>query len=430
MIIKFKNILFLALVLGFVGCDEIDITPESNGLLKVLQLENEYLARNIFTKDDTLVAFCVGNEDKLKQSDYGSIPSIMLKLSSTGEVKWQKELPKSLLAIWKVIELSNGNFFVVASDTSLNSEELHFAIIDPLGRVKSETKKSFKTHALTDLTSSLSVDCIQLSNGNIATVVTDLPSFTELTSPHLFIFNGSLQQVNSRIYRPDGQILGNRKLKYSVVENRNGELFILGRMYPRTGEPNYFGFCLSINLSTLEPIRFSPFLNGRQNASFSEAVCSENNDIVFVTSQKSETDQLNNSPFTLRYLDQYFIGPELTLWSLKQDITDAKTIKIAGFPKNGFISKVKRTQDGGYLLLGTCNINSDQTIPSKYQLLLVKLNAQLQTDWIIHPNTSSSFLGADVIEQNGMFLIFGSYLSFSESFKPIVININQFGEIQ
>lgn len=425
-----RTILFFASLFSFFSCEKDELVP-ANGMLKLIQLDDEYLGRNIFIQNDTLVAFCVGNENKLTQSAYGSVPSMMLKMNNAGEVIWKKELPNSLLGIWKSIQLDNGDFFIVASDTAVNSEEITFAIVDPQGVVKNEMQKDFQTDALSEFRSYLSVDCIELSNGNIAVVATEIPSFTEVVSPHLLIFNAELKQVNSRLYNADALILDRQKLKFSMAENQDGSLTILGRMLRRTDDPSlHFGFNLKVDLSTLTPIHFFPLYNDGSNASISEAVSTQDNHVVFATSQPSATDSINTTPFTLRYVDQYYTGPELTLWKLAEDAKNAETLKISGFPKNGFISKVKRTDDGGFLLLGTCNINSDQAVPSNYKLLLIKLSPTLQTEWLIHPNTSSSFLGADVVEVNGMFAVFGSYLSFSESFKPIIININQSGEIQ
>lgn len=428
-----KTIMFcVGVLICFASCQKVDedMSPQ-NGLLKVLQLGDEYLARNIFENDGELIAICVGNENKLTQSNYGTIPSVMLKLNGAGTVTWKKNLPPSLLAIWKSIQLDNGDLFIVASDTALKNEELTFAILDHLGVVKQEISMTFPTSSNGILTTYLSVDCIQLSGGNIAVVATELPSFTNVVSPHLIILNSNLQIVNKKIYAANNMILDRRKLKFSIAENQDLSLSILGRMYRSQNDTSkHFGFSLKVDLLTLETIHFFPLLNDGIKASISESVSTQDNHVVFVTSQRGASDLINKDPFFLRYIDEYYTGPELTLWNLGNNAGKVETLKISGFPKNGFISKLKKTQDGGFLLLGTCNINSDQAIPSNYRLLLIKLSATFQTEWMIHPNTSGSFLGADVVESNGMYTVFGSYLSFSESFKPIIINITQTGEIQ
>jgi hypothetical protein len=82
------------------------------------------------------------------------------------------------------------------------------------------------------------------------------------------------------------------------------------------------------------------------------------------------------------------------------------------------------------MLLGTCNINSNQQISSEYQVMLIKLSTNFTLQWMQFPKTNSQSVASDIIETEAGYLVSATHLSFGEQSSPILFKTDKNGNIK
>ena len=127
---------------------------------------------------------------------------------------------------------------------------------------------------------------------------------------------------------------------------------------------------LKLSAGSYDPV-YHQLFEGNQPLSTSNCVLSNSDHLVWASSGPTAADILFNSWFNQRNQELFLIGPTITVWKTNGDSASTQKFEFSGFQKNGFVNKVINTSDGGFMLLGTCNINANQQIASEYQIMMI-----------------------------------------------------------
>jgi hypothetical protein len=364
----------------------------NNSLVKLLQLEGSYFSRSIAELEDGSMV--------ISSVSATTGPAYISRYALNGDFLWQIDLPNVIQKLWHTVLLNDGNIAAVGYGGGNDADECGIVILNVDGEI-------LKQQSFYDL--SEQVDCIQLANGNLAILT---------NGGRLLIFDLDLNQVFSKSYGGGSQ--------GSLAEDPSGALYL--QSYETSG----FNFSSIIKLS---PSNYELIYN--QNLFYPVALSPSNLALsrdgqAIVASARFTTGRDanrygNSGLFQPSNQEQYLTGPTLVIWQSDGVFANTKQIEISGFPKNAYIKKVKSCRDGGYILLGTCNINSIQT---EYRVLLIKLSSSLEMEWMQVPKTNSPAIGDDIEEISTGYLISATHLSLNEAIRPIIFKTGFTGKIE
>jgi hypothetical protein len=400
----------------------------SNSFLKVVQTSKPYFARNVLElKDGSLILSAVApidgefDEENNLSSDY---PSLLVKYHASGDLIWQIELPEVTHVLWQIIELSNGNIAAVGFDSQDNSSQVGLVIISPLGEILNQTSYINITNNLPR--GNLNpVSLLELSSGDIAIATVTSNVNNVWYAARLVIFNSQLNKSFDRVYAPDAIVQARSPFQLSIEEDKMGNLLLNGNI---TASSGFYASTLKLSAVTYDPV-YHQLFQGNLPFSTSSCVISNSDQLVWASSGPTAADSLFNSWFNQRNQELFLIGPEITVWKTDGDSTNTEKFEISGYQRNGFVNKVINTSDGGYMLLGTCNINANQQIASEYQIMMIKLSADFSFQWMQFPKTNSQAVSSDIKEIASGYLVSATHLSLGEESLPVMFKTNKNGII-
>jgi len=437
-----KTIAICLIVLFALGCEKESNMDTPFSSIKLLDTKTDYLARSIVSlPDGSVITGSVAFEDQSGGAPYGLNPSVMAKYNPQGTLEWLIDLPKEVYELWKCILLDNGNILAVGFDDTPYSKNLGAAIISKEG--EELHVQSIYNSVDDDLVSTgnnrASIDAIQRQDGHILLVMSHQSGTgAGADTPRLIVLSRELSMIQDIVY-DNPESTGGRSLRQLTIrEGLNEELFLSGTIY-RGGL--FMGIItLNSELDTIASSVFnSPstsFYDNLQNRYrtrsevASNIAIDENGYPVFVASLRNPSDSIYEPNFNLRDQEIFMRSPQFGLWNITSEDTDTPVKQIAGFPGNAIIQKMKSTTDGGFIMVGTCGINNNQSIPSQYKLLVVKMDRALNVEWMAYPQMQFATLGADVSEASGEYLIAATQHSLGEVNKPFFLRLNQSGVIK
>ena len=399
---SFYTIIFLALLLFFSACTKDNSesgNAANNSLVKLLPIEGTYFARSIGELEDGSIIISSVSET--------SGPAYISRFALNGDFLWQIKLTGIIQKLWHTQILTNGTIAAVGYGAGNDADECGIVILNEDGEI-------LKQHSFYDL--SAQVDCIQLANGNLALLTNE---------GRLLIFDLDLNQLFDKSYGGGNQ--------GSLAEGFSGALYLQCSLYSNNSDNFDFS-----SITKLSPIDYEIVY---QQTLFYPVVLSpstialSSDDKTVIASARFSTGRdgnrgLTNTAFKPSNQEEYLTGPTLVVWQNDGEIANTKQLEISGFPKNAYIKKVRSCLDGGYILIGTCNINNDQSLHSEYRILLIKLNSALELEWLKIPNTNSPALGDDVKEISTGYLICATHLSLNEFTRPVLFKTDFNGKIE
>jgi len=418
--------------------EEIQSNTSSLPLLKVMQVDEPFYARDVLELNDSsiiigAVAPINGKFDEYNNPSSDS-PSLLTKYAANGNLLWQLELPEPVHVLWQSIELENGNIAVVGLNSEDNSRQVGLAIISPQGDVLNQASYYNVTNQF-PVRQINPVDFIELSTGNIAVVTStsNVPAGMYIAA-RLVVFDPLLNIVFDRIYTSDEIVLSRPPAQISIVEDAAGDLILHGLdLMVSASNNDDFGkihaFALKLSAETYDPVYHQLFKN-EQKFSSSNIALDNSGKLVWAACGPLAADSLYYSWFNFRNQEVFLIGPEITVWQTNGDSTTTQKRQFSGFPKYGFINKLINTSDGGYMLLGTCNINPNQQISSEYQIMMIKISADYTMEWMRFPKTNSQSISSDIVETSSGYLVSATHLSLGEQSRPIVFKTDKNGIIK
>lgn len=429
-----KSLLNIPLVVALLfiawGCEKEVTEVESTNFVKIVNDSISYASRNaIELADGSVVIACVGVENPQDQDNYGNADGLLLKYAQDGSLIWKKTLPESVYELWQCLALSNGNILILGYEKDLSPERVGALMYSPEGNLITEF--SFVNQTRSTGLSYSSVYGIELRNGNIALVMPSILTINGATFPRLVVLSGSLNVLFDRVYSADNLLTDNAMRQLSLVESADQSLTILGKSFPWNAEENlHFAFSLGLEAATYEPYYFEEFAAEieSEKARFTSNIAEYTDQIyIWCTSGGNSAKDSDNKIFNFRDLDEYYVGPEIEIWQSGPNTPAQSILSITAFPKNAYISAIKPSSDGGFVLVGTCNINNNQQVASNYRVIMVKLNASLQVEWIQTPDFGTPTVGTSIKEINTGYLGSATHLSFDNIKKPLLFKINKNG---
>ncbi len=426
---KFLIHIYIFLIMFSTSCKKDILLQEDNtNLLKIVQLETPYLARSVIELEDgSIVLISISDvSSALTANPTTDYAPVITKFDQNGNLLWQHELPEIIQTVWHIIELSDGNFAVSGFDKNVDSKFLGLVILNSSGEIIKQTTL-FNAINLINIGAGIvnKLDMIQLSNSNIAITLNSTQSIAP-SSPRLVVFDLNLNLLFDKTYAPSTIVQTGFCHQIYLHENNAGDLLLHGRL--TRNNTKIFAFDLKLSANTYEPIYHQVF-NDTVNSSSSSFALSNTNDLIWVSTIKSKVDTQFTSWFNLRFQEYHKVGNKLKVWKSNENQVQDNINEITGFPKNAYISKVKKTNDGGFILLGTCNINNNQDIPSDYRLIIIKLNSLLATEWIEYPNAIYATVASDIVETKHGYLISATQFTFAEESRPVILKLNKLGVI-
>lgn len=414
------------------ACHKEEFDSENATFLKSIETEGPYLSRNVIALEDgSVILSCVGFENRNNTDEYGLLPSFIVKLNAEGEEIWRTELPEIVHQLWTCRLLSNGNVLILGFNSDPLSDQVGVVIISNDGEQLYSTSFLNQVASISLIFNWNSVDGKELQNGTIGVVMPSINSANGQAKVRLLIMSQSLAVLDDVIYEPGDVVVNTRIYQPSIDQTSDGKILIQGRTLPYIDEAfPHFAFVMEIDESTLEPIYYQVFTS--EFARIPSRMCaSDANDAVwFSTGPFLDQSLAGSSLVNFRNQEQFYCGTEIECWKTNNFSQPSYHSKFGGFPKNAIVQNVEPCSDGGYILIGTCNINSNQSIPSSYRILLAKLSPSLQLEWLRVPDTNSSALGADVVEIPGGFLVSATHYTPEGIEKPLVFKTDTQGIIQ
>lgn len=416
---KQLHILVLAILGIGVSCQSDHEAPVGPVYLKTLDLGEDFRSLGAFGLQDGSAIMTL----------YGASSSELVKIDDQGDIVWRSAIDGNVWCVWGGRPLSNGNILVYGFDCTTNNIQAGAVIYSPEGQLIHSV--TFQNQVGTGLQEVLySLDGMELRNGQIALVMPTITSAVSPTMVRLMQFDQELQLLHDRIYFPDSIVQNIRTRQISIAQDLEDNLLVQGRTISSAGSPTRpYSFVMKLNHDTYDPAYFETY-GDNFVAIPSKVAAATDGAAVWAVADASNTIIPVVERFTLLQHEVFSTGTEIEVWKTDGPDAEIQTTVIRGFPKFGFIQQVRACSDGGFILTGTCNLNSNQEVPSEYRILLVKLDSNLKIEWMRVPDTHSAAVGADAVEIPGGFLVSGSHYSHNGYNNALVFKIDFDGLIR
>lgn len=425
----------LLLLLFLCNCSKGNDESTSESFFKVVETNGDYFARNLLEFNDGSILIgavaSIGNEFDEGNNPTSEQPSILVKYDANGDVIWRRETPEVVHTLWSTVKLKNGNIALAGFNSDDNSKQVGIVILNQDAEIISQSSY-FNVTEKSPLFLENPVTCLELSNGNLALVTTTSNSFPYQVAMRLVVMDADLNLVLDKIHIPDSIIPYRAPSQITLAEDQMGNLMMNGRDFRFLPSDSLYNFGISIKLQagSFQPLFFKS-ISSEINQSPSRFALSQSGDMVWTSTYFENSNFDFGSWFNFRNQEKFKIGPKTRVW-----ITDGvqgnsqEKLVFDSYPKNGFFNKTISTSDGGYMLIGTCNINSNQDFASDYKTMMVKLNSSLQMEWIRYPNNNSNTIAQDIIETATGYIISATHLSLGEENRPLIFKTDKNGRIK
>lgn len=424
-------ILFFTLVL--VSCEKEPVdSGQFKGLLKFPEIEGAYVARDVLSyPDGSIVLSCISMlEGTFNTFDDFETPqpALLIKYSSEGKLLWTLQLPDEVKTLWHCTLLANGDILVVGLPANPKDPYFGVARVSSMGELVTSKSIFNQVNIIYMSIGGLpTIDCLELHDGNIAIAVPS-PQATNLpTLPRLLVLDAQLNIVFDRFYKPDGIIRQRNSYEMRLTNDNQGNLILNGRDLGATADSiRHFAYVVKLQASTWEPL-YHEIFGTPSIESISPAAANSQGQVIQVSTGPAPGDTSFQSLFNFRNQELFYIGNSIKLWVSNGTPSQVLNRTISGFPKYAYVNQLKSCSDGGYILYGTCNINRNQQIASDYQLMIIKLDAALNLQWMRFPETGVAAVSGDITETESGFVVSASYVNAARELKPVIFTINEQG---
>jgi len=414
-----KIILPALLFLGLIACQK-DTIENKSGFVSVVESDLEYTSRSCLQLSDGNYLICGSNVLwPAGSSLFGSTYSLMAKYSRTGDLIWQKNLPITLCDLWKGVALPGGGFVLAGLDNMPENTNVSIAKYNNDGGLV--TSNVVPNTTSTSGTSRNEVDIIRLKNGNYAMVLIGIQPGVIGNSPRLLIFDQELNILFDKVF-PSMFLFSKNYKGQRLAEGNNGKIYICGR----TQEFNAWSwtFLMGVDEATLTTDFFTERMGGDTTSYPGPFIVNDAGHVLIATAEQWNAGiYFSISNYFYYHLDELFsVGKTVSVTETDGDGNFIARHNYSGFKGYATLTGITQTNDGGYLLVGTCDLKTDAIIYSQFQILMIKLNAQFEQEWMKQLNTTYPAVAVDVKKTNdGGFLIGAYQRSFNKNYKMMLI---------
>jgi hypothetical protein len=399
----------------FVSCTKTSHVSSTLTFTKVVAQDSDFNTVNSFQLSD-------GNYMLLGVDPKKVRLGLMVKLSATGTILWQKRLPVNLLNICKAMPLPGSGFVAAGFPTYNSGNCLQIFQFDNDGNTvltKLDTMAPFSY-------SYANFEMIQLNNGNFA-FANSLEAPGGYFNPFLMITDNAFNILSKTTYH-DSKIPA--KVNYGALclcESTDGTINMAG----------YY----SNTISSLAPD--NTFLlrttnNGVQKSFtlLSDSAVNETPNCI-ISDNDNKTHIISSKAINGNGIFVYYDFPFWSYISGTIGIDNFDTSGIfetwqlcSGYSNNGLIQSARATQDGGYILCGIVNQLNNGFIVSPTEIYVMKLDASLNQQWSNTYDTFYPSYGVDACQTtDGGYLISGYHRSFNNHFDMVLIKTDANGNV-
>lgn len=389
---------FSSLFILVLACQKRKIEQGSYPLVSIVAADsNTYCMNSIQLSDGEMVLF--GTSLRAFSSQYYYFHTS--KLKTNGDLCWTK----SITAI-KGVPVNSGRFIV--------SDAYNIGLYDQDGNLVQQKKLP------TTNLHNLKLDMINLSNNRLA-IAREVYSEQGNATVDLSIFDEELNLVKDSMLFSSGFNWNCRAIHdFKLLEGQGNALFIIGTKDTLAGCP----FLMKVSTNTLSIDAYRVYTEyGKAKPDFI-AMNQQGAPLIGFTRGYNQ--------YTMYYGLKTFRS-DTSIVVLQTDLSGnpIQTYVYSGYPKLGFISRMIQTSDGGFLMAGTCNQETDFSIKSFTKVLLLKVDANMQQQWMRMINTTFPSWGIDVCRDrlSGNYLVSGFQQSFDNIFKMMLLRTDQNGNL-
>jgi len=431
------NIVIIGLVL-FASCKKENAEP-SQGLIKTIDTEAPFFNRGLIRLDDgSIIVYGVAFEDITIATNYGQTPSVLAKFDRTGEKLWQRQLPEEVYEVWKGISLVNGELIFMGLNSELSSEEVGFVKMNVDGEIlqtTSITNPANSGFANLGNLSSAAMDIERLDGGGFAFVARRRwpPTNTPIFRLRLVVFDNNMTILSDEFHDPEDP---ERQYSISDVElevGQDGDFWVLAGTAlfnpPLTPDAHELSYAAVMHFDgqSYDRLSVARFVSDPFYKPKTLLFSSSGNPIWSAPRQEGSGQDL--VLYNIRNQEYVSVGRTIELRETNQNGEILKSTQVSGFEARGYFHKAKSCASGGFIFVGTSGISQNLSNPSLTKILLVRIDDQLNIQWMREISTNRAAMGIDVKEIEDGFIISGSSLSINEEFRMIFFKVNRSGEL-
>lgn len=404
---------FLLYALFFLSCSKEETKSSSDTFIKAVVTDSETVSLACFEISDKYIIAIGRSVDNTSQG-------WMVKMSSDGEVLWQKKIPIENRVLWNAIPLKAGGFLTIGYDVDFGSL-LNFCTYDNDGNLLTVIPFNIAGNAIGYQPG----ETIPLSNGNFAITYSD----NVIGEAFLRIVNSSFAAISTKKFvSNDPQHFG--CFLRGIQQTTDSSLSLTASTFTNWQVNIRYNSMIinttlngtEISRSVLEDSVFSETANCLGLTSngllsvTSTMIGFNSGNGIFISPFSNSNSQLISGRINLIHYD--LLGNFI---SRKQDLSH---------PGNGILLSAKKCRDGGLILCGTAAINNSQSVASNSKMYLVKVDANFNIVWSKVIDTVFQSYGTDAIElSNGGYCLVGYQRTFNSKFNMIVIKTDANGNI-
>jgi hypothetical protein len=424
-----RYLLYVLIIFWVSSCKKsTTTTPVSPGFIKVFVSDSNWQAVNGFQlSDGNIYLFGV-------DPNYKHFP-VMIKMTPSGTLIWQKSMPSQLNNLQKVIPLNTNNGFVALSDAPTP-----LSIFISTFNEDGVMVNSASVGSNLNISENLPLDMVTDEEGNFYVSCTSTKLYPELIiiSPNLSVSNTKLYSQVSFLVKPPYYIAP----AYCLAKTTS-DIYIAGSNYCdsisfKIGHYPAESFIIQTNhFGDYQSFRI---IDSNRNSSPVRMVITNNNQVAMFNSNVDTNNIYASDPNGTGVWVQYREYDSLRFSSgnmgyvLYNPTTTGNT--WTAFPdtysNNGLITSARPTSDGGFILTGITGQYNNTLQQSPTKMYMLKLSNGLAYEWSEEINTvSTEELASDVIPlQDGSgYLLFGSAQSsiYPQYFNLSIIKTNLTG---
>lgn len=425
------------LILTLTGCEKNDLEPVPN-FIKTLSTESAYLSRGVLSlSDGSSIVYGLAWEDVSLSNIYGSRNPVVAKYDAKGSLLWQKELPEEVYVLWDCVQLTNGELVFIGLNSERESEQVGLVKTTREGELlQIETFENITNQGIAVLNdrSLASMDAVALGNGGLAlTTRVRLSAFLgPLHGLRLMVFDNALSILSDETFVSEDPDADYGIGEVRIAEADDGNIWITAAtlLYtPIAQEPHELSHAavMEFDGDTYERISLNRFV-GDIFYRISALATSRANNPIWTFAPQPDQGQ-GRELFNLRNQEVVSVGPEIQIRETNSAGEILNSSVIANFKGRAYLHAGIPCTDGGFIFIGTSNINLNLQNPSILNILIVRLDDNLNVMWQREIATNNSALGSGLAEVPDGFLISGSSLSIDEEYRIILFKINKNGQL-
>jgi hypothetical protein len=316
------HIILLSILIA--SCRKETVQDENyQSWLRFPDTDGAYVARDVIAlSDGSVLLGCVSMiEGPFGTSDLGSSnnrspkPALLMKFNKGGKLIWKSELPEEIQTLWHHIVLNKGEIFLVGQSSDPSKPEVGVARFNKRGELQALSTILNQQSFFGQISGGTqSVDCMELSSGEIVVALPSSQASNLPTMPRLVVMDSMLNISYDKFFRPDDVIKSRYCYQMRINSDPNGNIILNGW---DTGFNNdtldYFAYVVKLAADTYAPVYHQIFY-APSEVGVSPAAVNNEGGVIWTSTGPEALDTTYGSIFNFRNQEIFHIGNSIKLW--------------------------------------------------------------------------------------------------------------------